>query len=66
MKNVSLLSIVFATTKFDNFIYGRKVNVITDHKPLVNLINSKRIGDILSFRLQRMKIKLLNYQLHVT
>lgn len=57
-----LLSIVFAVKKFHNFIYGREINVNTDHKPLVTLMN-KKIGDIASSRLQRMRIKLLKYKL---
>ncbi|XP_029055276.2 uncharacterized protein K02A2.6-like, partial [Osmia bicornis bicornis] len=58
-----LLAIVFATNKFHQFVYGRKVHVLTDHKPLVNLLNEKNIGDIPSPRLQRMKIKLLRYEI---
>ncbi|XP_046739526.1 uncharacterized protein K02A2.6-like [Diprion similis] len=61
-----LLGIVFATKRFHNFIYGRNVNVVTDHKPLVSIINNKNIGDIASSRLQRMKIKLLKYNLAVS
>lgn len=59
-----LLGIVYATKKFHNFIYGRKITVITDHKPLVNLLN-KNVSDIVSSRLQRMKIRLLKYELEV-
>lgn len=33
-----LLGIVFATKKFHNFIYGKNVNAVTDHKPLVSLL----------------------------
>lgn len=51
-----LLSIVFATKKFHNFIYGRNVIILTDHnKQLVSLLN-KNICDIASSRLQKMKI----------
>lgn len=58
-----LLAIVFATGRFHNYIYGRdKITVITDHKPLINLLN-KKICDIPSSRLRRMRIKLLDYQL---
>ena len=52
------LSIVFATKKFHNFIYGRKVIVQTDHKPLVS-IHKKNVANVLSSRLQRMKLKLV-------
>ena len=60
-----LLSIVFATTKFHNYIYGRNINVITDHKPLINLLK-KNISDIASSRLKRLKIRLLKYNLNVS
>ncbi|KAB0801714.1 hypothetical protein PPYR_03900 [Photinus pyralis] len=60
-----LLAIVFATNKFHNFIYGREVNVITDHKPLLGIMK-KKIADIVSPRLQRMKLKLLKYSLKMT
>lgn len=58
-----LLAIIFSTSKFHQFIYGRKVCVLTDHKPLVNLLNVKNVGDIASLRLQQMKIELLRYEI---
>jgi len=60
-----LLSLVFATQKFHNYIYGRKINVITDHKPLIRIIN-KKISEIPSTRLQRIRIKLLKYQIEIS
>lgn len=59
-----LLSIVFATQKFHNYIYGKRINVTTDHKPLISILN-KKISEILSTRLQRMRIKLLKYQINI-
>lgn len=58
------LSIVFATKKFHNFIYGKKVIVHTDHKPLVS-IHKKEVVKVMSSRLQRMKLKLLKYDLDI-
>ncbi|XP_054723301.1 uncharacterized protein K02A2.6-like [Uloborus diversus] len=58
------LSIVFATNKFHYLIYGRPVEVLTDHKPLVSIM-SKNVAHVMSPRLQRMKIKLLRYQLNL-
>lgn len=60
-----LLSIVFATQKFHSYIYGQKINVITDHKPLIRILN-KKISEIPSTRLQRMRIKLLKYQIEIS
>lgn len=54
-----LLSIVFATQKFYYYIYGRQININTDHKSLISILN-KKILEIPSTRLQRMKIKLLS------
>lgn len=59
-----MLGIVFSTKKFHNYIYGKKINVITDHKPLVSLLQ-KEISAIASSRLQRMRIKLLKYNLNL-
>ncbi|KFM62105.1 Retrovirus-related Pol polyprotein from transposon 17.6, partial [Stegodyphus mimosarum] len=56
------LSILFAVNKFHYYIYGREVEVLTDHKPLVSIMN-KNIANVLSNRLQRIKIKLLKYNL---
>jgi len=60
-----LLSIVFATQKFHNYIYGREISVITDHKPLIRIL-SKKISEVPSTRLQRMRIKLLKYQIKIS
>lgn len=58
------LSILFSCKKFHTYIYGRKVKVITDHKPLVSIMK-KPISDIPSARLQRIKLKLMKYKLEV-
>lgn len=59
------LAILFSCKKFHSYIYGRKVKVCTDHKPLVSIMN-KDLSDIHSTRLQRIKLKLLKYDLDVT
>lgn len=56
------LSIIFACRKFNYFIYGRPITVLTDHKPLVAIM-SKDINKIPSNRLQKMRIKLLDYSI---
>lgn len=58
------LSILFSCKKFHSYIYGRKVKVFTDHKPLVSIMK-KQISDIHSSRLQRIKLKLMKYDLEV-
>lgn len=57
-----MLSILFACTKFKFFIYGRTVRVINDHKPLLGIMK-KEIHKIASAKLQRMKLKLLNFDI---
>ena len=59
-----MLAIVCGCEKFDQFVYGRKVTVETDHKPLVSIAlkpihNSPK-------RLQRMLLQLQRYDLNVT
>ena len=50
------LAVTWACEKFANFILGQKLEVESDHKPLIPLLNSKRWDDlsprILRFRLQ--------------
>lgn len=59
-----MLSILFACTKFHFYTYGRKIKVINDHKPLLGIIK-KEIQRIPSAKLQRMRLKLLNYDIEL-
>ena len=59
-----LLAIVFGMEKFETYLYGRKVLVETDHKPLEvifkkSLLNAPK-------RLQRMLLRLQRYEFEVT
>lgn len=58
-----LLSICFAFKKFHNFVYGRKVLVKTDHRPLVSICNKEFYK--ISNRIQRLKLKLLKYNFDI-
>lgn len=53
------LAVSFSLNKFHHYIYGRRVLVKSDHKPLV-VINQKDICKV-SSRLQRLKMRLLKY-----
>lgn len=57
-----MLVVVFACQKFYSYIYGRNIEIITDHKPLIGIMQ-KEYNKILSARLQRMKLKLEKYKL---
>lgn len=57
-----LLSVVWSTRKFHYYIYGQKCTILNDHKPLESLLK-KPIHEVPSPRLQRLKLKLLRYDL---
>lgn len=59
-----LLSIVFAVKRFHNMVYGFKILIENDHKPLEPSYK-KNISQIMSNRLQRLLLKLLPYDLEV-
>lgn len=59
-----MMAILFACTKFNFYTYGRRVKIINDHKPLLGIIN-KEIHKIASAKLQRMRLKLLNYDIEL-
>lgn len=59
-----MLAIVFACNKFHLFIYGRRIEVQTDHQPLLGIMR-KDLASIPSPRLQRMKLRLLKYTLEL-
>jgi len=53
------LSIVFATTRFHHYVYGRRFICETDHKPLETLLK-KTIPEVPA-RIQRMMLVLIRY-----
>ena len=55
---------MYACEKFHYYFYGRRINVRTDHKPLVSIMQ-KDVHKVPSARLQRMKLRLLKYSLNV-
>ena len=58
-----LLAIVWGAQKFHTYVYGRRVIVETDHKPLASIFR-KPLNDAPP-RLQRMLLKLTKYDLDV-
>ena len=58
-----MLAIVFACEKFHNYIYGKEVEVETDHKPLIYIF-SKPLHKCPA-RLLHMLLKLQQYKLNV-
>ncbi|XP_040275489.1 uncharacterized protein K02A2.6-like [Bufo bufo] len=56
------LAIVWATKKFHAYIYGREFTLITDHKPLLSILNpQKGISTTTASRLQRYALFLGAY-----
>ena len=58
-----LLSIVFSMNRFHSYVYGRKVVVETDHKPLISI--TKKSLTTAPKRLQRMLLQLQRYEMDV-
>ena len=57
------LAIIFASCKFQQFLYGRRFTLLTDHHPLTLLFGPKKgIPPIPASRLQRWAIQLSAYQ----
>lgn len=54
------LALVWAADKFSDYINGIKIIFETDHKPLVQLLQTKPI-DTLSLRIQRFRMRLMRY-----
>ena len=56
-----LLAIVWSTKYFSPYLHGRKFRIISDHKPLVWIMNVKDLGS----RLMRWKIQLAEYDYEI-
>lgn len=57
-----LLAIVFGCEKFHTYVYGRPIDVQTDHQPLVSIV--KKPICMASPRLQRLLIRLQRYTIN--
>ncbi|XP_064469866.1 uncharacterized protein K02A2.6-like [Ornithodoros turicata] len=59
------LAVTWECEKFRMYVLGLPFQVQTDHKPLVPILTSKRLGD-LTPRLQRLRMRTLEYDFSVT
>lgn len=59
-----LLAIVYGCEKFHQYVYGRDIQVESDHKPLESIFKKPLHQTLL--RLQRMFLRLQGYNLNVT
>jgi hypothetical protein len=58
------LAIATACERFHQYIYGQRVEINTDHKPLVAIF-SKPLNDCPA-RIERLRLRLQRYDLHLT
>ena len=60
------LSIIFGIQKFHQYLYGMKFTLVTDHKPLVTILNPRKgISSLAAARLQRWALILASYQYEI-
>lgn len=58
------LALVWACDKFSDYLVGKLFKLETDHKQLVPIFTSKSLDD-LTFRLQRLKMRMMRYRYEV-
>lgn len=58
-----MLAIVFGVERFHQYVYGKEINVESDHKPL-EVIMTKPLSSAPA-RIQRLLLRLQKYQVHV-
>ena len=60
------LAIIFGIKKFHQYIYGHRVQIITDHKPLIGLFREdKAIPTMAASRIQRWALTLAAYEYEI-
>ena len=60
------LSIIFGVKKFHQYLFGRPVTIVTDHKPLIGLLREdKQIPSMAASRTQRWALTLAAYEYHI-
>jgi len=61
---LELLAVAWAVTKCRIFLAGlQHFTVVTDHNPLISILNNRRLDEIENPRLQRLKSRLMGYNL---
>ena len=56
------LALIFGVIKFHKYVYGRPFTLVTDHKPLLAILGSKKgLPTLAAARMQRWAVLLLGY-----
>ena len=58
---LELLAVSWAINKCHMFLAGMHFTVVTDHHPLIPILNTHRLDEIENPRLQRLKTKIMGY-----
>lgn len=58
-----LYAVLYGCDRFSQYTFGRKINVETDHKPLISIFNKPL--SLCPQRLQRIMLKLLSYDINI-
>ena len=67
MIELELLAAVWAVDKCRIYLEGlQKFEIVTDHRPLIPILNRHSLNEIENPRLQRLRMRLLMYQYHAT
>ena len=60
------LALVYGVKKFHKYLYGRQFMMITDHKPLLSILNAKAaVPSVAAARMQRWAVFLSAYQYEI-
>ena len=62
---LELLAIQWAVSKCRLYLAGTKFKIVTDHKPLLGIMNGKHIDAMNNVRIQRLMSKLLGFEFTV-
>ena len=58
---------MYEVTKFNQYLFGRKFQLLTDHKPLLHIFgHNKAIPEISANRLRRWAVILSGYNYEIT
>ena len=62
---LELLAIQWAVQKCRLYLAGTDFEVITDHQPLIGIMNGRNLDAIQNMRIRRLRSKLLVYRFNV-